>query len=606
HPGVTAMVASDCPTTEARITEELNGCAECLNRDDFSGAWQALCRAVSLAPKSAEMLSHRGHLALFLKRTETARHDFTEALRFDPRCAAAWAGMARYHFVRREWEQARAAAARALEIEPANEAATQVKAELAERAPSSRIPPRSVPAPAENHPAPTQAECDALRQALYGPFSTQVGTDPLRFEHRLPPVTDRQGNNVVQPPVLMFPPYFFRPLNVRIDPALAGSPRLNILLPSISAAHNSGGPNTIYLLAAELARAGVPLRIVAVNMPADRDDSGIRAHIARVSGVSPDLIAQIELVDGNDRTAAVSLGENDVFLATAWWTAQMVKYLLPRFRQSRFIYVIQDYEPNLHPISTNSMLALETYSLNHLAIVNSRLLFDHFVTDRVGRFADPDFVRDSCWFEPAVDRTLYHPEESAPPLSGKRRLLFYARPDSPRNLLELGVAGLMRLLDQGGLSPEQWSFHATVIGVGGSCRPVQLCAHGRATLEPLPLHELPTWAAEMRRTDILLSLIWSPHTSYPVLEGAASGATVVTNTCGVKTADRLRAISTNILAGAPTIEGIAEALATAAARTPDWTARLAGARMGLPATWQDSFAPVLPRLLRFLEGAGIS
>ncbi|HVV74372.1 MAG TPA: hypothetical protein VHI52_23270 [Verrucomicrobiae bacterium] len=599
------MVAHEYPTVEVQLTEELDRCAECLNREDYDGAWQALCRALSLAPQNAELLSHRGHLALFLKRAETAQRDFAEALRINPRFAAAWAGMARYHFVRNERPQALSAAERALAVEPTNETALQVKADLGQSKPLPKVVTPPASAPAETRPVPTQAECDALRQALHGPFSTQVGTDALRFEHRLPPVTDRQGARVLQPPVLMFPPYFFRPLNVRVDPALAGAPRLNILLPSISAAHNSGGPNTVYLLAAELARAGVPLRIVAVNMPADRDDSSIRAHIARISGVSPEVVARIELLDANDRTNPVSLGENDVFLATAWWTAQMIKYLLPRFRQPRFIYVIQDYEPNLHPISTNSMLALETYGLNQLAVVNSRLLFDHFVTDRVGRFADPEFVRESCWFEPAVDRGLYHADSANPARSGKRRLLFYARPDSPRNLLELGVAALMQLLEQGGMKPEEWDFHATVIGVGGSCRPVQLCADGKATLVPLPLHELPTWAAEMRRTDILLSLIWSPHTSYPVLEGAASGATVVTNTCGVKTADRLRQISSNILAGAPTIEGVAEALAAAAARASDWPARLAGTALGLPATWRDSFAPVLPRLLNFLNGAGI-
>ena len=318
------------------------------------------------------------------------------------------------------------------------------------------------------------------------------------------------------------------------------------------------------------------------------------------------MVDAIELVDAHDRNRATPLGENNVFFATAWWTAQMVKYLLPRFCRRRFAYLVQDYEPNLHPISSNSVLALETYSLDYFPVVNSRLLFDHFVADRVGRFADPDFVREGCWFEPAVDRGLYHPAETAPPPESERRLLFYTRPSAPRNLLELGVAALMRLVGEGVLKPEQWDFHATVTGIEGSCRPVRLSADGAATLIPLALHKLSDWAAEMRRTDVLLSLIWSPHTSYPPLEAAACGALVVTNTCGVKTAERLRAISSNIVPAAPTIEGIADALATAAARAGDRAGRLRGARLGVPATWHQSLQPVLPRLLDFLQAEGIS
>jgi hypothetical protein len=318
------------------------------------------------------------------------------------------------------------------------------------------------------------------------------------------------------------------------------------------------------------------------------------------------VINGIELVDGSNRSSTLALGENDVFFATAWWTAQMVKYLLPRFRQERFVYLIQDYEPNLHPISTNSMLALETYSLNYFPVVNSRLLFDHFVTDKVGRFSDDAFVQSGCWFEPSVDRKLYFAQNDTRRPNGKRRLMIYARPDAPRNLLELGISALMRLLDEGTFKAEDWEFFSTQTGIGGSCRPVRLSIDGAAVLVPLALQELTTWASEMRRTDVLLSLIWSPHTSYPVLEGAASGAIVVTNTCGVKSADRLRQLSPNIIAGVPTIEGIAEALVAAAARTGDLPARNAGSQMGLPINWEQSFADCLPRLLDFLQQSGVA
>lgn len=600
---------------EALLGHTLAFCNECLNRDDLNGAWQALCRARALAPDSTDVLNHRGRLALILNDPATARGDFTEALKIDPACSAALAGLARYHLAQGEASEAEAAATRALALNAGEEEARGVLAELqavrlnavrpAATAPDLPTVLRERDAARAERDA-MRAERDAARQTIYGPFSTDTSGELLRFDSALAPVADRAANLIWHPAELSFPPYFFRPLNVRIDPELGAAPRLNLLLPSTSAAHNSGGPNTAYLLAAELARAGVPLRIIAVNNPADADSSAIRAHIVRLSGVPAEVVGRIEFVDGHNRAAAVVLGENDVFLATAWWTAQMLKYLLPRFRHPRFIYLIQDYEPNLHPISTNSMLALETYDLNYFPVVNSRLLYDHFVAERVGRFADAEFAREGCWFEPAVDRTLYYPVAPEEGVRAKRRLLFYARPDAPRNLLELGVAALMRLLQQGVLSAQEWEFFSTQTGIGGSCRPVSLSVRGDAILTPLPLQQLSNWAAEMRRTDIVLSLIWSPHTSYPVLEGAASGAMVVTNTCSVKTASRLQEISRNILAGRPTIEGVADAIAAAAVQSRNAAARVAGAQMGLPGTWRESFGQTVPRLLEFLQASGVS
>ena len=448
------------------------------------------------------------------------------------------------------------------------------------------------------------AERDAVRQALDGPFSSAISHDPLHFASWQEPPTSRDGEPIFHPPEFLFPPHFFRPLRWRIASGLAAVPRLNLLLPSTSAAHNSGGPNTAYLLAAALARAGVPIRFIAVNK-ADASSDAIRAHVARLASLPARIARSLSFVDANGPDTVVEVGEHDVFAATAWWTAQMLKYVLPRVRTSRFLYLVQDYEPNLHPISTNALLALETYGMDCLPIVNSRLLYDHFVTEGIGRFRDADFAREACWFEPSVDRALFHPAPAAPPAGRKRRLLFYARPDVPRNLLELGLAALMRVIEMGALRAHEWEFRATATGTGGACRPIHLTASGSAVLEPLELFDLPTWAGAMRETDIVLSLIWSPHTSYPVLEGAASAALVVTNTCGVKSAERLRALSRNIIAGTPTIEGIASAICGALARVPDRAARLADADMNLPATWADSFAPALPRLLGFLEQAGL-
>lgn len=115
---------------EDLLSHTLAFCDDCLNREDYTAAWQALCRAVSMAPNRADVLIHRGRLALFLKDTESARDDFAAALKIDLRCSAAWSGLARYHLQQGEPNEAEGAADRALGIDPADEEAAQLKAEI--------------------------------------------------------------------------------------------------------------------------------------------------------------------------------------------------------------------------------------------------------------------------------------------------------------------------------------------------------------------------------------------------------------------------------------------------------------------------------------------
>jgi hypothetical protein len=92
-------------------------------------------------------------------------------------------------------------------------------------------------------------------------------------------------------------------------------------------------------------------------------------------------------------------------------------------------------------------------------------------------------------------------------------------------------------------------------------------------------------------SDVLLSLMLSPHTSYPPLEMAATGGLVVTNTYGPKTAEGLAAISPSILAAAPDVDALVAALRRAATSPMP-----AAPEVKLPATWDEALAKVVPWL----------
>ena len=181
--------------------------------------------------------------------------------------------------------------------------------------------------------------------------------------------------------------------------------------------------------------------------------------------------------------------------------------------------------------------------------------------------------------------------------------MFYARPTNGlRNLFELGVAALEKAVTDGTLDPERWEF----VGMG---EPFPAISLGRgAKLVPAPWLDLAGYAQQMRESDILLSLMLSPHPSYPPLEMAACGGLAVTTAFANKTSEALAELSANIIGIPPTLEGISEGLEAAVARLDDVEGRRAAAAINLPASWRSSLAEVVPRLfdeLAVLQGSPV-
>jgi glycosyltransferase involved in cell wall biosynthesis len=375
-------------------------------------------------------------------------------------------------------------------------------------------------------------------------------------------------------------------LNIVVDRGYANHPALNVLVPTLAIRGMSGGPNTAVNIACRLAAAGIKIRLVSVSAPLDPDHIPFWSHAANLVGFDP-RDYKVELIDASYRAKPFVIGENDLFMATAWWTAQAAKYAVRHVTQRRFLYLIQDYECLLHPASTEQALASETYNLNYLPIVNTSLLYDFFVENRIGCFSNREFAAQAFVFEPAIDTKLFFPPKDGltSVRDRKKRLLFYARPaNGARNLFELGVAALRKLVSEGKMSGGDWEF----CGMGDPFDPVPLGAGSR--LEALPWKGLMDYAQQMRASEVLLSLMLSPHPSYPPMEMAACGRPVVTTTYSTKNKARLQAISRNIYAVEPTVEGIAEGLLSAISH---------GGRpepINMPTSWSESLDSMVSRL----------
>jgi hypothetical protein len=386
-------------------------------------------------------------------------------------------------------------------------------------------------------------------------------TDPARFEERLIDVLH-------QPP-----------LHVRVEAGPA--PALNVLQPALNPLAMTGGPNTIVLLAALTAEAGVPVRIVTNRAGRRTDPAWFAGHVASLLGRPPP--PGLEVATGSDPAAPAAVGADDLWLATHWTTAQGIRPVLPQMRRPWFLYLIQDFEPGFYAWSSNYALALETYAMPHRAIINEAFLAEHLRQQAPGCYADPAFLDAQCTvFEPAVDRRVFHPPGAGPSPDRPRRLLFYARPTNARNMMGLGLQALRAAVEQGAFSGV-WEF----VSIGGRGSLPNIALGGGQVLRPAPWASYAGYADSLREADVLLCPMLSPHTSYPVLEMAACGGVVVTNSYGPKTEQALGALSPDIIGAPPTMQGFMEGLRSAVARCG--VARRD--RLTLASSWDEVLRP---------------
>ena len=427
---------------------------------------------------------------------------------------------------------------------------------------------------------------NTIKRTSFGPKYSDAFLE-WYWKLKAPPVDrvliDGAGHDAVGLEVSIPNYYLSPPLNFAPDPGLALNSRIIVIIPSLRLEHMSGGPNTALLLASYLAELGESIAIVSSDAPAYGREEQLYSHMGELLG-RPVPRDRIELIDGFDRSVSVPIGAGDIFLATAWWTAQMARNALRHTIHDGFIYLIQDFEPILHSASTFHARALETYGFQHIPVINTRLLLDHLAHEGSGCYAGEDFVSDALVFNPALDRTQFHPTTANRTLDGKRVLLFYSRPTkAERNLFEIGLSALARVVSAGLLFDDTWE----VWGMGEDFKPIPL-GNGMM-LRSLPWMSFEDYAKRMRESDLLLSLMLSPHPSYPPLEMAACGNMVVTNSCSVKTEQRLRSISPNILVAEPNADDVARVLMKAVGRInaglPSFDP---SGRIDSPATWDES------------------
>jgi hypothetical protein len=215
-------------------------------------------------------------------------------------------------------------------------------------------------------------------------------------------------------------------------------------------------------------------------------------------------------------------------------------------------------------------------------IVNSEMLFKYLTE---GPEPLHNLREKACWFEPAFP-VVAIPHAPRMVKSERRNFFFYARPNNLRNLFWYGLDAIVECIEEGILVPEEWDFHFA----GRDLFEMTLPGGVRPTLhQNIPW---PQYIALTRTIDVGLSLMATPHPSYPPLDLAAAGAIVVTNRYATKVS--LSQYSDNIICVSPTIAEIKQGIAAAVRRSFDPDRPKGHDR--IKRSWDESFKPVLQHL----------
>lgn len=341
-----------------------------------------------------------------------------------------------------------------------------------------------------------------------------------------------------------------------------GSPSVVLLLQSFGAEVLFAGIRTATLAAVQLAGLlGRPLRVVVFEDVAGDPAAAREAldTLIRTESAYPGVADSVQLsLQGARRPRGHHA--DDVWVATLWTTAWNAAQLVQagKIRADNVVYLVQDWEPSFYPWGELQLKALSTYDAGFGLLVNSRSLA-RYVEQQTGRPVNPARV-----FAPELDPAPLHAaaDRWKPATDGTLRLLFYARPSKPRNMVNLGIQALRRWADT---LPDGTEVLVRLAG-----EPLGAADLGpRLRADVLGKLTYDEYYDVLADTDLGLALMSSPHPGHLALELPMAGIPTVTNPfegCREPWVDGL------VVAERADEAAIAEALATAARAASGLTA----------------------------------
>ena len=293
--------------------------------------------------------------------------------------------------------------------------------------------------------------------------------------------------------------------------------RINLVLLGIKQDEVYGGVSTALKVFSKLSNsADCSQRIIITGNQSLSKDTYIP------EGFSVDKDSKKEMFFISDGKP-LSVRQNDIFIFTYWSTwytlEEAVRCRNMISKEVRHdIYLIQGFEPGFFAWSTEYMLANSTYqkhSESTIALINSKELASYIAQKGFNFYK-------MFYFEPRLNDVLLK-ELSLLPLESKRKrqIIIYGRPSVKRNAFQLIISALRKWSEQYSKAG-QW----VVLSLGESHKDIKLKNNTVQSYGKLSIGE---YANVMSESAIGISLMVSPHPSYPPLEMSTFGLKTITN-----------------------------------------------------------------------------
>ena len=299
--------------------------------------------------------------------------------------------------------------------------------------------------------------------------------------------------------------------------------RFNLVLPSLRKTKVFAGVSTALYFFQKLTENEKYCRIVVMGDEAY--DNNFTYQIEEYSRAQVGHRSNKELFFYSD-CDTIDIAANDLFIFTSWKTAfsfrSIVKWQKDAFniQDRKSIYLIQDFEPGFFSWSSEYMLAESTYSTNPndiIAVFNSSELASYFTMNGYCFFQE-------YWFKPNLNKALKRRLLDSIDKSGnarKKRILIYGRPSEQRNAFEI-IRYSLELWSETYEHAADWE----IFSLGEGFMNITLANNTIVSKGKLSLDE---YADYMLSSYAGISLMASPHPSYPPLEMSTFGIRTITN-----------------------------------------------------------------------------
>lgn len=318
--------------------------------------------------------------------------------------------------------------------------------------------------------------------------------------------------------------HFPETTNFVARPSTVPKPRFNLLIPTVDRAVGYAGVSSaLDVYEAVRAELGSEFdgRMIATDVSPGNQFAPPKGYAVR-NIVEADVVDQDSVTDAAVRyRAPIFIRENDFFMATAWWTAHNAFDLTDQQARMfggdphRITYLIQDNENGFYPWSTKYVMCDGTYRAPErtIPVFNTELLFEDFKSR--------GYFNDGIVYQPGINRGFLR--QVVPGKAKEKIVLLYGRPHAERNCLPFLDMVVETLVRENPTFWADWRFCA----IGEDFERSEL--RGRR-IEILGRLSLDEYAELSSRSALAISLMVSPHPSYPPLEMAEAGVRVLANT----------------------------------------------------------------------------